>query len=71
MTYNHSLWGEQDYEKAASALQRLKANANVESTTPLERDFIRAVQILYKPDTDKVSRDKEYAEYLHGMYDIV
>jgi tetratricopeptide (TPR) repeat protein len=69
MTYNHSLWGEQDYEKAAAALQRLKANANVESVTPLERDFVRAVQILYRPDTDKVIRDKDYAEYMHGMYD--
>lgn len=69
MTYNHSLWGEQDYEDATLALQRLKTNANVESVTPLERDFIGAVEILYKPDTDKVSRDKEYAGYMHQMYE--
>ena len=69
MTYNHSLWGEQDYEKAALALQRFKANANVESITPLERDFIYAVEILYKPDKDKVKRDKEYAEYMHEMHE--
>jgi tetratricopeptide (TPR) repeat protein len=69
MTYNHSLWGEQDYEKAAAALQGLKVNANVESATPLERDFIQAVQTLYKPNTDKVKRDKEYAEYMHEMYE--
>ena len=69
MTYNHSLWGEQEYEKGGSTLERLKAFGDVQSLSSLEKDFIKATRILYQPDLDKISRDKAYAEYMQGLYE--
>ena len=68
MTYNHSLWGQQEYERGVAALEEQQAFANQEAITLLEKDFIRAEEILYKPETPKTIRDKAYAEYMAEMY---
>ncbi len=60
MTYNHSLWHEQDYEQGIEALKNIK-DKNLEKVTELEKDFIGAVRILYESDTLKSVRDKNYA----------
>ena len=68
MTYNHSLWREQEYEKGASALKRLNIYSDISSLSILEQDFIKAAEILYQPKLDKVSRDKAYADYMQTLY---
>ncbi len=69
MTYNHSLWSEQDYDDAVSALERLKNQKNIKAETALEKDFIKAVEILYQPKTPKIERDKAYANFMKGLYE--
>lgn len=67
MTYNHSLWSEQDYEDAVAALEPLKVIDLEKETTPLERDFIQAVHLLYAPNTSKAERDVAYANFMEGL----
>lgn len=69
MTYNHSLWQNQDYDKGAAALASLK-NIDIKSnSTELEQDFIKAAQILYQPNKVKLERDIAYSNYLKEMLD--
>ena len=73
MTYNHSLWRFQDNEKAKTVLNQLAATPDervAKAKTELEKDFIKAVNILYGPGT-KAVRDSLYADYmgmLHSKY---
>lgn len=67
MSYNHSLWGEQDYEDALSALKHLDDIELDEQVTQLEKDFIEAVQVLYQPKTEKLERDIAYANFMEGL----
>jgi hypothetical protein len=67
MTYNHSLWGEQDYDNAVSALEHVDAIDLTKQASELERDFIKAVQILYQPEMDKLERDVAYADFMAGL----
>ena len=69
MTYNHSLWGQQEYERGIAALEEQHAFGNEEGITQLEKDFIRGAEILYKPETPKANRDKAYSEYMAGLYE--
>ncbi len=64
MTYNHSLWSEQDYEEGVAALSHLNEFNFKEKCSTLEQDLITGVQILYQPKTDKHERDKAYATYM-------
>ena len=57
MTYNHSLWGQQEYERGIAALEEQRAFGNEAEITQLEKDFIRGAEILYKPETPKTSRN--------------
>ncbi len=67
MTYNHSLWREQDFEKATIVLQNLD-NFNYKKTcSELELDFINAVKILYQPELEKKIRDENYASFMEGL----
>jgi len=68
MTYNHSLWSEQDYEDAVSVLQKLDA-VNLDNISELEKDFIESSRLLYKAQTPKVERDKIYSEYMKKLYE--
>ena len=53
MTYNHSLWQEQDYEAASFVLEQLEAINSEQKKTELEDELIEAVHILYQPKTTK------------------
>ena len=67
MTYNHSLWREQDFEKATAALNKLEEFDFQKTCSGLEIDFIKAVQILYQPILEKEERDLKYAEYMEQL----
>ena len=64
MTYNHSLWSEQDFEEATAVLAKLKSFNYEINCNPMEHDLIAAVHLLYKPKTDKSVRDVVYSEYM-------
>ena len=67
MTYNHSLWGEQDYEDGVTALKHIDdINLDIQATE-LERDFIKAAQILYQPKMEKQERDVAYANFMEEL----
>ncbi len=67
MTYNHSLWHEQDFEKGSAVVQQLNELKLDISTTELEKDFVKAVKILYESDSIKTNRDKNYAEFMQSL----
>lgn len=70
MTYNHSLWSEQDYEKAVNVLNRLAMSPDArraKAVTEIEKDFISAVDVLYGKGT-KPERDKTYSEYMATLF---
>lgn len=68
MTYNHTLWAEQDFEKATAAIKKITDANNVETLTPLEQDFIHSITVLYQPEKTKAERDNAYSNYLAEMY---
>ncbi len=68
MTYNHSLWQEQDYEAATTVLSELDSLNLDKNTTEIEQDLIESVHILYQPKTEKKQRDVDYADFLEGLY---
>lgn len=70
MTYNHPLWAEQSYEKAIAALSKLDRSPETrveKSQTEIEKDFMRAVNILYG-DGSKYDRDLKYADFMETLY---
>ena len=69
MTYNHSLWGEQDYEAGSAAVAKVKnLRVNLDYST-IERGFLQAVEVLYTPKTPKVNRDKAYKKYMQSLHE--
>ena len=69
MTYNHPLWAEQDYDKGVAALNKLSASEDdrvEKSHTQIEKDFMKAVNILYG-EGSKYERDVAYAEFMEVM----
>ena len=67
MTYNHSLWGEQDYDDGIEVLAKLKNMDLNQKATELERDFIEAVGVLYEPKKEKADRDQAYSDFMKGL----
>ena len=73
MTYNHTVWMEQDLPAARAALARLGPTAQArmgKAATARERDYLNAVEILYGDGT-KEARDLRYADamgVLHAKY---
>lgn len=70
MTYNHAIWQEQDYEKAVTTLKKLGATPEArvaKGATPLEKDFLQAVNVLYGEGT-KTERDRAYAKFMGELY---
>lgn len=67
MTHNHSLWSEQDYDQGVEVLKELETLDLEKNATELERDFIEAVRILYKPETEKQERDAAYANFMEEL----
>jgi len=68
MTYNHSLWRGQDYLNGFSVLEKLELQGEIEGQSSVEKDFLKAVEILYKPKTSKNDRDTAYMKYMEGLY---
>lgn len=72
MTYNHSLWGEQDYEAGVATLQKLGQNGQTrqqKAATPLEKDFLQAIGILYQAGKPKSERDQAYANFMKNLHE--
>jgi tetratricopeptide (TPR) repeat protein len=73
MTYNHTVWHQQDLPAARAALAKLGATPVARAAkagTPRERTYPHAVEILYG-EGDKNDRDRRYAlamEHLHATY---
>ncbi|MEM9888952.1 MAG: AAA family ATPase, partial [Bacteroidota bacterium] len=69
MTHNHSLWQQQDKEKALVVLNQLASDAESRAAlveTELERDFLTAIEILYGEGT-KYERDVAYKNYMERL----
>ncbi len=69
MTYNHSLWQKQEKEKALNALTKLAPTADERmrlAQTELEKDFLKAIEILYGEGT-KYERDVAYKEFMQKL----
>ncbi len=67
MSYNHSLWSEQDFEEATAVLNALDQFDYAANCSELERDLIKAVQKLYQPKMDKPDRDVAYASFMEEL----
>lgn len=64
MTYNHPLWGQEDYEAGRKALAKIK---DASKLTAREKAFIDALRVLYG-EGDKLARDHAYASAMEKIY---
>jgi tetratricopeptide (TPR) repeat protein len=71
MTQTHALWRHQDADKAKAILIQLDSTdvgrVN-KAVTPLEKDFIRAINILYGPGK-KAENDSNYAVFMGKLHE--
>lgn len=68
MTYNHSLWKEQNYEAAKNILVKLDSTNAKENISQLEDDLIKSVEILYQPQLLKTERDIAYSNFMEDLH---
>ena len=71
MTYNHPLWGEQDFAAAITVLNRLSPTYEgrvQKAKTTKEKKLINAINQLYGQG-NKTFRDLAYLEKMHQLYD--
>jgi tetratricopeptide (TPR) repeat protein len=71
MTYTHPVWFQQDAAAARAALQRLGATPEerlAKAKTERERDYLRAVDVLYGSGT-KDERDFKYADAMRAVHE--
>ena len=69
MTYNHSIWSEQDYESGFAVVQKIDSMDHLDKLSPAELGLLEAIKILYKPKTPKNERDIAYKDYMKGLYE--
>ena len=70
MSYNHPLWRERFSEKGIAALNKLastKEERLAKAQTPIERDFLAAVEVLYS-DGEKKEIDAAYKDEMENLY---
>lgn len=70
MTHTHPIWFQQDLPAARAVLQRLGATPEerlAKAKTERERDYLRAVEVLYGEGT-KNERDFLYAEAMRALH---
>lgn len=67
MTYNHSLWSEQNYEEGFAAIKKIK-HIETNRLSSIEQGLLKAVEILYTTKTPKKERDKSYMCYMQNLY---
>ena len=71
MTYTHPIWFQQDADAARTALKRFGATSAerlAKAKTDRERDYLRAVDVLYG-DGAKDARDFKYAEAMRVLHE--
>jgi tetratricopeptide (TPR) repeat protein len=69
LTYNHTLWNEEDTAAARAALAKLGSTPEeriARGPTPRERDYLTSVEKLYGPG-DKAERDAAYSAALGDL----
>ena len=69
LTYNHTLWNEQDTVAAHAALAKLGSTPEEQTSkgkTAREREYLRSVELLYGPG-GKVERDAAYSAALSDL----
>lgn len=69
MAHNHPIWDEQNLEAARAVLNALAPDAaarQARARTPLEADFLGAVDVLYGPGS-KPERDSAYLDAMAAM----
>ena len=69
MTYNHSIWSEQDYENGYAVVEKIDSLGNLDNLSDTELGFIEAIKILYKPKTPKNERDVAYMKHMKSLYE--
>jgi tetratricopeptide (TPR) repeat protein len=69
MTYNHSIWSEQDYENGYAVVEKINSLGNLDNLSDTELGFIEAIKILYKPKTPKNERDVAYMKHMKSLYE--
>jgi tetratricopeptide (TPR) repeat protein len=69
MTYNHSIWSEQDYKSGFAVVQKIDSMDYLDKVSTTELGFIEAIKILYKPKTPKNERDIAYKDYMKSLYE--
>ncbi|MCX7550244.1 hypothetical protein [Xanthomarina sp. F2636L] len=69
MTYNHSLWGEQDYDAGFAAIKKANQIQGPREYSDIEQGFLEAIEILYTPKTAKVERDQAYKNYMKSLHE--
>ncbi|RIA10080.1 hypothetical protein OE09_1933 [Flavobacteriaceae bacterium MAR_2010_72] len=69
MTYNHSIWSEQEYEQGFSVVQKLESMEHLDKLSEVELGFLEAVKVLYKPKTSKNERDTAYMEFMKSLHE--
>jgi tetratricopeptide (TPR) repeat protein len=70
MSLNHALWQEQDFDQGNEVLNELDTTAEgrvAKAVTPLEKDFIEAINILYG-EGNKATRDSSYCMFMESLY---
>lgn len=70
MSYNHPLWRERFTEKGIAALNKLAATKEerlAKAKTPIEHDFLAAVEVLYSVG-DKKKLDAAYKNEMEKLY---
>lgn len=71
MTYNHTVWMQQDAGKARAALARLgpdRAARLAHAKTPREQAYLDAVETLYS-EGSKFERDRRYAQAMARLHE--
>jgi tetratricopeptide (TPR) repeat protein len=69
LTYNHTLWNEQDTAAARAALGKLGSTPEertAKGKTAREREYLRAVELLYGPG-EKTERDAAFSAALSDL----
>lgn len=70
MSYDHPVWGDLNIDKARAALRKLgdtPLEREAKGKTPLEKDLIKSVNILFG-EGSKPDREKKYAEFMGTLY---
>jgi len=71
MSYNHPVWFQQDTAAGRATLERLAPKLDgrlAKAGTERERDYLRAVDILYFADGTKDERDLKYCDAMAALH---